>query len=168
VTTLVETTIGTRRLELVPLRAEDADELAAVLEGEPLHVLDGGASLSWAVRRSADAQLLGVVGAISVRRAGRWIVRVGLLVGAEWRGRGYASEAARALVDWLWRNGASDVVAHVHTRDVAAQVVAARAGLQPTDDRIGDEQIWRPAPPAPATRDGQSRMRWLSPNSCQR
>ena len=80
-------------------------------------------------------------------RAGRRIVRVALLVGREWRGRGYASEAARAVVDWLWRNGASDVVAHVHTRDVAAQVVAARAGLEPTDDRIGDEQIWRPFHP---------------------
>lgn len=147
-TALVETTlIGTQRLELVPLRAEDAAELAAVLEGEPLHVLTGGASLSWALRRSDDAQLLGVVGALSVRRAGRRIVRVALLVGREWRGRGYASEAARAVVDWLWRNGASDVVAHVHTRDVAAQVVAARAGLEPTDDRIGDEQIWRPFHP---------------------
>ncbi len=171
------TAIVTERLRLFPLRAEDAGDLAVVLDDARLHELTGGrpatrselrdhyarlaagsskpdeAWLTWVVRGCVDAQPIGTVQAALTARAGRWIARISLVVGVAWQRHGYASEAASAVVDWLWRHGANDVVAHVDTRDRAAEIVAARAGLEPTDDRIGNEQVWRPlAAPQPTMR----------------
>lgn len=74
---------------------------------------------------------------------------VAWLIGRPWQGRGYASEAARGLVDWLAEAGVGAIVAHVHPEHHASAGVARRAGLQPTDAFVDGERTWRRIVSAP-------------------
>ena len=154
--------ITTERLVLEPLRAEDADELAAVLGDERLHEFIGGRPatpaelrerygrlvagsgkpdeiwLNWTVRRRIDHVAVGTVQ--STVRAETALVA--WVIGVDWQGRGFASEAARALVDWLRAHGAEAVVAHIHPQHRASEAVAARAGLRPTNAEVEGERVW--------------------------
>jgi RimJ/RimL family protein N-acetyltransferase len=159
--------ITTERLRLTPLRAEDADEMAAVLGDERLHEFIGGRPptprelreryaqlvagssnpgetwLNWIVRRRADGQAVGTVQAtLTSRDAGR-IAHVAWVVGVDWQDRGFASEAAQALVQWLRAEGVDEVLANIHPSHRASAAVAARAGLRPTDEHVDGEQVWR-------------------------
>ena len=162
-----EETIGTERLVLTPLRVEDADELAEVLGDPQLHEFIGGrpdtveqlraryAAMTagpgraderwrnWVARRREDGQPVGTVQATLTRDGGRWTAAIAWVVGVPWQHRGYATEAARALVGWLGGQGVHEIVAHVHPGHLASAQVAARAGLQPTPDRVDGEQVWR-------------------------
>jgi RimJ/RimL family protein N-acetyltransferase len=67
---------------------------------------------------------------------------VAWVVGTAFNGQGFATEAARVLVAWLRDNGVVEIEASIHPGNVPSQVVASRAGLQPTD-RIDDgEVVW--------------------------
>lgn len=164
------TVIETERLRLTPLQVEDADELVAVLGNELLHEFIGGrpATLSelreryarlvagspdpnevwhnWVVRRDTDSQALGTVQATLRIRDGRATALVAWVIGVEWQNQGFGSEAARALVDRLRQEGVDDIVAHVHPDHRASAAVAARAGLQPTDELVDGERVWRAEP----------------------
>ena len=154
--------ITTARLVLEPLRADDADELAAVLGDERLHEFIGGRPatpaelrerydrlvagsgkrdeiwLNWTVRRRVDRAAVGTVQA-TVRAQ---TALVAWVIGVDWQGRGFASEAARALVDRLRAHGAEAVVAHIHPQHGASEAVAARAGFRPTDAEVEGERVW--------------------------
>jgi RimJ/RimL family protein N-acetyltransferase len=159
--------ITTERLRLTPLRIEDADEMAVVLDDEGLHKFIGGRPaaprelrkryaqlvagssnpgetwLNWIVRRRADGRAVGTVQAtLTSGDAGR-IAHVAWVVGVEWQGRGFASEAARALVRWLRAQGADEILANIHPSHRASATVAAGAGLRPTDEQVDGEQVWR-------------------------
>jgi RimJ/RimL family protein N-acetyltransferase len=158
--------ITTERLLLSPLRAEDAPELVGVLGDERLHEFIGGRPdtleelhahyarllkgspdpgevwLNWIARRRSDSQAVGTMQATLTSRDGRWIAHVAWVVGVPWQGQGFASEAARALVEWLRDEGAHEVVAHIHPRHRASELVAAHAGLEPTDDEADGERVW--------------------------
>jgi len=160
-------TMTTERLSLEPLRAEDADEMAVVLDDQRLHEFTGGRPatvdelrahyerlvagpakpdevwFNWIVRRRTDAQPVGTVQATLTSRDGRWRASVAWVIGTEWQRQGFASEAARALVERLREEGADEIVAHIHPDHRASAAVAARAGLEPTDDRMEGEQVWR-------------------------
>jgi RimJ/RimL family protein N-acetyltransferase len=160
-------TITTRRLSLAPLRTEDADEMATVLGDERLHEFIGGRPataaglreryarlaggspnpgevwLNWIVRRRSDSQPVGTVQATLTTRESRCAAHVSWVIGAAWQNQGFASEAARALVEWVREQGAQDVVAYIHPGHRASALVAARAGLRPTDEEAGGEQVWR-------------------------
>lgn len=162
-----EGTIGTERLLLTPLGAGDADELVGVLADPGLHEFIGGrpATLvelrarfaamtagsgspdelwrNWVVRRRADGQAVGTVQATLSRRQEGWSAEVAWVVGLAHQGQGYAAEAARALVGWLAERDVGEVVAHIHPGHAASARVAERAGLQPTDDRVDGEVVWR-------------------------
>ena len=162
-----EAGIGTGRLVLAPLRMADADELAEVLGDPALHTFIGGrpdtleelrrrytAMLAgpgrpgelwrnWVVRRRADNAAVGTVQATLIRGPEGWTAQVAWVVGVPWQGRGYAVEAARALVGWLEAAGADEIVAHVHRDHAASARVAAGAGLAATDDEVEGERVWR-------------------------
>jgi RimJ/RimL family protein N-acetyltransferase len=92
------------------------------------------------------------VQATLTRQAGGWTAEVAWVVGVPWQGRGYASEAARALVGWLVEAGAGEIVAHVHPGHTASERVAAAAGLVATGEEVDGERVWRrpgrgPGPP---------------------
>lgn len=159
--------IRTARLDLVPLRVEDADEMAGVLGDPRLHAFVGGEPdtpralreryarlvagapeagvswLNWVVRvRDADRAAGTVQATVRARDSGP-VAEVAWVVGTAWQGRGIGTEAARGLVDWLGRQGVSTVVAHIHPAHHASAAVAASAGLAPTAERHDGEVRWR-------------------------
>jgi RimJ/RimL family protein N-acetyltransferase len=153
------TTIVTERLSLVPLRVEDAEEMAGVLGDQRLHEFIGGEPdtiaglreryarlvagspdpdelwLNWVVRRRSDAQPMGTLQATLTMRNGESTANVAWVIGVDWQNQGFASEAARALVGWLRQHGADNVVAHIHPDHQASAAVAMRAGLRLTDSK---------------------------------
>lgn len=98
--------------------------------------------LNWIVRRRRDGQAVGTVQATVTPGENGPRAAVAWVIGMPYQGFGFASEAARALVDWLDRNGVHDVVANVHPANLASAAVARRAGLRPTGDDAGDERVW--------------------------
>ncbi len=164
--TFTAETIGTARLELLPLRVEHAEEMAAVLGDRALHEFIGDEPetaqglrsryrrlaagspdpavgwLNWVIRLRDSSCLTGTVQA-TVRFDGPdTVAEVAWVVGTPWQGRGIAGEAARALVDWLRLRGARTVVAHVHPAHAASAAVATAAGLEPTDASHDGEVRW--------------------------
>lgn len=159
--------ISALRLDLVPLRPADADEMVEVLADPSLYSFIGGGppdrqSLraaytrqssgqsadgseewhNWIVRLRPDGIAVGYVQATIVDAGA--VASVAWLIGVPWQGRGFAVEAVRALVSWLDRRGTRTVVAHIRPDHHASGSVAARAGLEPTDELDDDgEQIWR-------------------------
>jgi RimJ/RimL family protein N-acetyltransferase len=158
-------TITSARLRIDSLRVEDADEMVAVLGDERLHEFTGGRPatlaelrthyarllagsprtdevwLNWIVRRRSDSQPVGTVQA-TLRDGGKTAL-VAWVIGVDWQKQGLASEAARALVDCLREHRVHQFVARIHPAHVASGAVAARAGLEPTEEEIGGEQVWR-------------------------
>ncbi|GGY42729.1 GNAT family N-acetyltransferase [Streptomyces omiyaensis] len=153
--------IAAERLELVPLEVAHAEEMAGVLGDPALHVFTGGEPESpeelraryarweagapepgttwcnWVLRERDGGRLVGTVQA-TVTGAG---AEVAWVVGTAWQGRGYAGEAARALVGWL-RPRVRTVVAHVHPGHAASAAVARSAGLVPTGEVHDGEVRW--------------------------
>ncbi|MGZ9276260.1 MAG: GNAT family N-acetyltransferase [Candidatus Limnocylindrales bacterium] len=158
--------LTTPRLDLVPLRVEDAQEMAVVLADDALyHFIGGGAPTvgelreryrrqvagrsddgteiwhNWTVRRRTDDRAVGTVQA-TITADGR-AAEIAWVIGIRWQGQGYASEAAAGVVDRLGRLGVRTVTAHVHPDHAASAAVAARAGLLPTDAVEDGERVWR-------------------------
>ncbi|SHL96788.1 GNAT family N-acetyltransferase [Actinacidiphila paucisporea] len=155
--------IATRRLTLVPLAAQYAEEMAEVLGDPDLHAFIGGAPrtaqelraryerlaagsgepgvswCNWVVRLNSADRLTGTVQATVA--GGQ--AEIAWVVGRPWQGRGIATEAARGLVGWLGEQGVAAVVAHVHPDHRASAAVAAAAGLTATDEWHDGEMRWR-------------------------
>ncbi|MEP7114711.1 MAG: GNAT family N-acetyltransferase [Ilumatobacteraceae bacterium] len=162
-----DSTIGTWRLTLRSLRAEDADEMADVLADPALHEFTGGEPatleelrvgyasllegsgsstelwLNWIVRRTEDDVAVGTVQATVMDPDAEPIAFVAWIIGSTWQRQGYASEAAVGLVQWLTSQGIESVVAHIHAEHLASGAVATRAGLLPTSEVADGEVVWR-------------------------
>jgi RimJ/RimL family protein N-acetyltransferase len=162
-------TIRTARLVLAPLAVDDADEMAVVLGDERMHEFTGGEPLPLDQLRERYRRLVVGRSADESERWFNWVVRLadgGAAVGAvqatvaadgssadvawevgiRWQGRGFASEAAVALVDWLVERGVSRVQACIHPQHEASAAVAARAGMTATTEIVDGETVWRLAP----------------------
>ncbi|MEU1804567.1 GNAT family N-acetyltransferase [Streptomyces sp. NPDC019937] len=159
--------IPTARLELRPLLPGHAPEMADVLSDPALHTFTGGAPLypaalraryerlaagspdpevawcNWVLHAAAERCLVGTVQATVGGPAADRTAEVAWVVGVPWQGRGYATEAARALVGWLTARCVTQVVAHIHPRHAASAAVARAAGLAPTSHRQDGEVRWR-------------------------
>jgi RimJ/RimL family protein N-acetyltransferase len=151
-----------RRVLLVPLAAEHADDLAGLLEDafvrdalrvgdveglrrrfaawESRRSPDGEERwLNWVVRERADGRALGWVQA-TVRGATASVAYA--LLAAE-RGRGAASDAVRAMIQSLRTElGVTDLTASIAPANLASAHVARAVGLEATDGRDEDEVIW--------------------------
>ncbi|NYI97115.1 RimJ/RimL family protein N-acetyltransferase [Streptomonospora nanhaiensis] len=159
--------IATRRLDLLPLRAEYAEEMAAVLADPALHAFTGGRPdtrtelrsryerlvagcpdpdvswLNWVIRLRREGCLTGTVQAtVRTSHHGR-TAEVAWVVGTPWQRGGIATEAARALVAWLTRHRVREVTAHIHPAHDASAAVATAAGLTPTGEHHAGELRWR-------------------------
>ncbi|MGW4230119.1 GNAT family N-acetyltransferase [Streptomyces sp. NPDC004980] len=155
---------ATHRLDALPLDPAYADEMATVLADPTLHTYTGGspedvATLraryarqsagspdpaelwwNWVLRVRTDGRLTGYVQA-TVRGS---LAEVAWVIGAERQGRGYAKEAATALVRHLLDGGTvRTVIAHIHPDHTASATVAAAAGLAPTEEWEDGEVRWR-------------------------
>ena len=111
----------------------------------------GESWLNWVIR-TTDGTAVGHAQA-TVTGAGA-VADVAWVVGAPWQGRGYASEAARALIEWLVAQGVRDVTAHVHAENRASGRVAEQAGLARTTEIDGGEVVWRLRPPGSGSTPG--------------
>jgi RimJ/RimL family protein N-acetyltransferase len=94
--------------------------------------------LNWVVRDRAEGRLVGTVQA-TLTASG---AEVAWVVGTRWQGNGFATEAGRAMVDWLVAHGVTTVVAHVHPDHAASASVAAASGLSRTDRWHDGEVRW--------------------------
>ena len=162
--TLVAEPLATQRLDLLPLHADHAEEMAGALADPALHVFIGGepagpdvlrdrylrmtdgspdpdvAWLNWVLRCRDEGCLTGTVQATVT---GGSEAELAWVVGTPWQGRGYAVEAVRGLVDWLRERSVTTLVAHVHPDHGASAAVAAAAGLTPTAETQDGEVRWR-------------------------
>lgn len=69
--------------------------------------------------------------------------RFAWVVGTDWQGKGFAKEAAGALVGWLRDRGVVTVIAHVHPEHAASASVAVAAGLIRTNQQRDGELRWQ-------------------------
>ena len=160
--------IKTDRLVLEPLRVQHADEMVDVLADPTLYEFTGGEPpglaelreryqwqvrgrspdgseewLNWIIRLTADGRVIGFVQATIVDGH----ADVAWVVGVAWHGHGYATEAARAMIDSLSANGVQAVTAHIHADHAASAAVASRLGLVPTNEIEDGEIVWRESEP---------------------
>jgi len=157
----------TPRLKLAPLQASDADAMVSVLDDEKLHEFIGGRPcgidalrlryqelvegsgsdnqlwLNWIVRRAEDETPVGTVQATLTRATSGWIAEIAWVIGVQWQRRGYATESARSLVQWLADRGVAVVTANINPEHQASAKVATRAGFIPTAAEVDGECVWR-------------------------
>jgi len=103
--------------------------------------------LNWIALRRSDAHPVGTVQATLSKDGGRWTAQVAWVIGVDFQRQAFASEAARALITWLQRRGAASVVANIHPDHRPSAVVAIRAGLRSTPEKVDGEQVWRATAP---------------------
>lgn len=157
----------TDRLAVEPLNRGHAAELFPVLDDPRLHEFTGGSPLplpelterftrlesrcsgdgseiwcNWVLRERRTGVAVGTIQAtLPAGGPGSGPAQVAWTVATNVQGRGYATEAARSLVDRLRSTGWT-VIAHIHPRHLASQQVARRAGLHPTEHLVDGEIRW--------------------------
>jgi RimJ/RimL family protein N-acetyltransferase len=118
------TPISTPRLDLLPLQAQHAEEMATVLASPDLYTFTGGSPpapqelraryermiagspdpavswCNWVIRHRDEGCLAGTVQA-TISTGSSPAAEVAWVVGRPWQGRGIAAEAALALITWL-------------------------------------------------------------------
>lgn len=162
-----DTTIRTARLELTPLRVDDAAEMVQILDDDRLHEFIGGRPaslhelqdryrrlvagavkpgeiwLNWIVRDEKSRVAVGTMQATVVTDPEPSTAEVAWVIATPWQSQGFAKEAARSIVGWLRALGVSDVTAHIHPAHHASAAVARDAGLRPTHEKHDGETVWR-------------------------
>ena len=175
--------LRTARLDLEPVSPAHADEMVGLLADRALYAFyadEASPSLeelreryarqaagvspdgretwhSWILRERGTARCVGFVQA-TVRDTdllgrGR-SAELAWVVGTAYQGRGFATEAARAVLDHE-RHGPDAVTAveaHIAEGNAASETVEAAVGLRATDEHDDDgERLWRlPRAPHPA------------------
>ena len=119
------------------------ETLRAQYERQALgHSADGTETwLNWILRTQTEDRAVGFVQATLTN--GDHDAEISWVVGRPWQRRGYATEAAAALVAWLDSQGVTTVIANVHPDHAASQAVARHIGLLPTETMVDGERTWR-------------------------
>ncbi|MCE9622072.1 MAG: GNAT family N-acetyltransferase [Actinomycetia bacterium] len=155
----------TDRLALTPLTVDDADGMVAVYADERMYTYTGGTPptadelrqrydrlvggwnhdrseqwCNWIVRVSGRSEPIGAMQATIADDLAWASVAWEIAVGHQ--GNRYASEAARAIVDWLMVAGVARITAAVHPDHRASANVARMAGLSPTSELDDGEVVW--------------------------
>jgi RimJ/RimL family protein N-acetyltransferase len=147
--------LRSERLALEPLAAAHADELAPLLDDPGLHAFTGGQPLHLDALRERYARLEGAEDRLN------WIVRAGAdavgyvqatvegeaadvawVIGTAHQGRGYAREAAAAMVAWLRAQGVRRIAANIHPEHAASIAIARHLWLEPGAARADGEIRW--------------------------
>jgi RimJ/RimL family protein N-acetyltransferase len=91
----------------------------------------------WAIEERSSGRLIGRAGIINpVDWPGP---EVGYLLGRDWWGHGYATEAARAAMDWGFREiGFDELISLIDPANAASIAVATRLG----ESLRGDTELW--------------------------
>jgi RimJ/RimL family protein N-acetyltransferase len=159
--------IETARLTLEPLRVDHAGEMFEVLRDPRLYEFMGGKPptpaglraryalqaaghspdghqgwLNWIIRVTDTRRAVGTVQATLSREGLSTSAEVAWVIGAAHQRRGYATEAAGAMVEWLRATGVTHFTAHIRPQHTASAGVAVHLGLVPTDVIEGGETRW--------------------------
>lgn len=159
--------IDTPRLILEPLCVGHADEMASILDDRALYEFIGGEPpaldalrtryvrqsagrspdeahgwLNWILRDRWRRDVLGAVQATLSLQDRQLQAELAWIVGVANQRQGYATEAARAMLEWLGRRGVVGFVAHIHPGHAASVVVAQRLGLTTTGTVVDGEIRW--------------------------
>lgn len=159
--------IETARLTLEPLRVEHAGEMVEVLSAPALYEYIGGRPpsleqlrarytrqavghspdgregwLNWIARERETGIAVGTVKATLTNGGAGRTAELAWVIGAAHQRRGYATEAAAAMVEWLRAKGIDTVTAHIHPAHTASMGVATHLGLTATDVAEDGETRW--------------------------
>lgn len=143
-------TLQTERLTLRPFREEDAGALFELSQDPDVMRYVGDRRVpslqeswraiagwlghwalrgygQWAIEERAGSRFIGRAGIIN---PADWPgAEVGYLLGKSWWGRGYATEAARAAIDWGFREiGLADLISLIDPANLPSIAVATRLG----------------------------------------
>jgi RimJ/RimL family protein N-acetyltransferase len=163
--------IRTPRLRLEPLTVRDTDVLFPVLGDPALHVFTGGeprtraeleawitavepgrspdGTQSWCNWLVVVIETGSVAGTVQATVEGD-VASLAWVMGTASQGQGYAQEAAAAMAAWLAEQGVTRLRATIHPNHAASGSVAGSLGMQPTDELVDGEVVWRSTGP-PAT-----------------
>ena len=133
---------------LADLESQYEDQVAGPSSGEEVWH-------NWIIRPNDTGEAVGFVQATVTGD----FADVAWVVGVEWQGRGYASEAALAMRDWLASQGVEIFTAHLHPGHAASQRVAASLGMQATDEIDADGEVVWASVPGSAVRTPEVRPR---------
>lgn len=153
--------VTTERLTLQPLALEHAPQMVPVLGDANTYLFTGGKPpsleelqrqyarqsighspdgsqwwLNWIIL--AATQPVGYLQATVERREARLVAHLAWVLGPAAQRQGYAIEAARSVVAWLERHGATRFAASIHPGNLASARVAEKLGLTPTG-RLDDD-----------------------------
>ena len=168
-------TIETARLILRPTAAEDFDAWAALMADDASHFIGGPQARSvawrgfisvagaWAIQGYSMFSVIEKASGLWVGRVGPWVpegwpgTEVGWAVAKHAYGKGYATEAATAAIDWAFETlGWTDVIHCIDPENVASQRVAERLG----STNRGPGQMPAPYEDYPVDIWGQTREQW--------
>lgn len=102
--------------------------------------------LNWIVCLNESARAIGYVQATVQQAPAGPEASVAWVIAPAFQRRGFATEAAVAMVEWLSTTGVDHLVAYVHPAHAASQGVAQRLGLHPTSVIEDGEVCWRSHP----------------------
>ena len=159
--------LTTPRLVLEPLAVSDAEEMTRLLADLDLYRFTGGTPpaagalrdryqrfqegpgapnewwLNWVIRLADEGRLVGTVQASASLVGDELVADIAWIIASAHQGRGFAKEAAAALVDWLRVHRVAAITAGIHPQNLASGGVAAACGLRPTDELANGERVWR-------------------------
>jgi RimJ/RimL family protein N-acetyltransferase len=160
--------IETARLALEPLRVGHAAEMLRVLADPDLYEYTGGDPpsldqlrsryagqaagqspdgeqgwLNWIMRHRKNQHVLGTVQTTLFRGEEGLSGELAWIVDAAHQRRGYATEAATAILGWLRARGVEVIFANIHPDHEGSAAVARRIGLVATDAIVKGETRWR-------------------------
>jgi len=159
-----EITISTLRLCLEPIMASHAKAMFSILSDRQLYrftgeeppesevslesryrYLEGRKSpdesqlwLNWLVGLKENDTPIGYVQAT----VSEFHADIAWVIGSDWQGNGYASEAALAMAQWLSTNGVTTIRACINPNHLASQRVASNVGLAKSEFVENDEDVW--------------------------
>ncbi|MGO1182961.1 MAG: GNAT family N-acetyltransferase [Micrococcaceae bacterium] len=159
--------LGTARSQLEPLSVQHAEEMTAVLADAALYEYTGGNAptteelasryakqvvgqtadgregwLNWIIRRRDSGNAVGFTQATLAREHEGLIADVAWVIAPQHQGNGFATEASRAMCDWLLSGGVSLLVAYIHPANLPSIGVAKNLGMAVTDVVVDGESRW--------------------------
>lgn len=159
--------LETARTQLEPLSVHHAEEMTAVLADAALYEYTGGNAptteelssryatqvvgqstdgregwLNWIIRRRDSGNAVGFTQATLTREHEGLIADVAWVVAPQHQGNGFASEASRAMCDWLRSCGTEQFVAYIQPANLPSIGVAKNLGMTVTDVVVDGEPRW--------------------------
>jgi [ribosomal protein S5]-alanine N-acetyltransferase len=160
---LTDRVVAQRKLGAVFDNAWPSDDLRDWLDS----VAAGSAFRPYAIVERATNTVVGDVGFLGPPD-GKGQVELGYSIVSDRRRRGYASEAAAAVMTWaLEQVGVKAIIAECEATNTASIRTLERLGFRREDEANGVIR-WRQPPPAPPSRDDHPPLRSMRQKGCRR